>query len=104
MDTIQQCLSLPPVPSLTTAFSALKFISLAVKQVQVSKIQLKVLTQAIAQLLQTLNDEYREGRLLQATTSTPLANLCRFVNSVTPGRVFIFIVQALGRDLSICSE
>src|ERR1700676_828602 len=79
MDIIHQCLSLAPVPYLSAAFSALRLIWSSVQQVQASKGQLEALAQSIAQLLQTLDDEYRAGRLLQVKTSVPLADLCRFV-------------------------
>jgi hypothetical protein len=79
MDIIQQCLSLAPVPYLATAFSALKFIWSSIQTAEASKRQLQALTQSIAQLLQTLEKEYRAGRLLKVKTSTPLVNLLRFV-------------------------
>jgi hypothetical protein len=84
MDIIHQCLSLAPVPYLGPAFSAFKFIWSSVQQVQASKQQLETLAQSIAQLLQTLNGEYRAGRLLQAGTSSPLTNLRRCVRITVP--------------------
>jgi hypothetical protein len=77
MNIIQQCLSLAPVPYLAPAFSALRFICSSVEQAQASKLQLKALAQTIAQLLQTLDREYRARRLLQVRTSGPLADLIR---------------------------
>ena len=79
MDIIHHCLSLAPLPYLSPAFSALRFIWSSVQQAQASKRQLEALTQSIAQLLQTLDAQYRAGRILQATTSKPLDDLCRFV-------------------------
>jgi hypothetical protein len=79
MDTIQQCLSLTSVPCLIPAFSALKFIWSDVEQAQVGKTQLEVLAQSIAQLLLTLDGEYRAGRLQQVRTSVPLGDLSRSV-------------------------
>jgi hypothetical protein len=99
MDIIQQCLSLAPVPYLAPAFSALRFICYSVEQAQASKWQLKALAQTIAQLLQTLDREYRAGRLLQVRTSGPLADLIRFEQYIISRRcIFIFIstVQAAG--------
>jgi hypothetical protein len=81
MDIIHQCLSLVPVPYLAPAFSVLKHIWSSVQQAQASKQQLKVLTQSIAQLLRTIDEEYRAQRLLKSRTSTPLANLHGFVVS-----------------------
>jgi hypothetical protein len=79
MDIIQHCLSLAPLPYLSPAFSALRFIWSSVQQAQASKRQLEALTQLIAQLLKTLDSEYRARRLLQASTSRPLDGLRRFV-------------------------
>jgi hypothetical protein len=79
MDIIQQCLSLAPVPYLAPAFSVFRFICSTVEQAQASKQQLQALSQTIAQLLSTLNTEYRAGRLLQTKTSTPVADLIGFV-------------------------
>jgi hypothetical protein len=79
MDIIYSCLSLAPVPYLAPAFSALRFIWLSVQQVQASQQQLEALAQSIAQLLHMLDEEFRAGRLLQSRTSTPLADLCRYV-------------------------
>ena len=79
MDIIQHCLSLAPLPYLAPAFSALRFIWSSVERAQASKRQLEALTKLIAQLLKALDSEYRARRLLQATTSMPLDDLCRFV-------------------------
>jgi len=79
MDIIHQCLSVVPVPYLAPAFAAFRFIWSSVEQAQASKQQLKALTQSVAQLLQTLHDQYRTGRLLETKTSKPLADLCGFV-------------------------
>jgi len=74
---IKLCLSLAPVPYLSVAFSALAFIWSLIQQVQVGKAQLRVLAFSVAQLLQVLNTEYQEGRLLEAQTSAPRASLNR---------------------------
>lgn len=79
MDAIHECFSLDPDPSLVPAFSAFKFVWSEVKQAQASKRQLETLAQTIAQLLQTLDEEYKSGRLIQVMTSTPLVGLSRFV-------------------------
>ena len=84
MDIVQQCLSLNPVPYLAPAFAAFKVIWPSVQQAQASKQQLDVLAQSIAQLLITLNGEYRAGRLVPAKTSAAFDDLCRFVKSATP--------------------
>jgi hypothetical protein len=101
MDIIQQCSSLAPFPYLAPAFTVLKFIWSSVQQAQASKQQLEVLAQSIAQLLKTLDGEYRAQRLLPAMTSVPFDDLCRFVRSTTPwALMYTYIVQALERDLS----
>lgn len=79
MDILHQCLSLVPVPYLAPAFAAFRFIWSSVEQAQASKQQLKVLTQSIAQLLQTLNGQYRAQRLLEVQTSKSFTDLCGFV-------------------------
>jgi hypothetical protein len=75
MDIIHQCLSVVPVPYLAPAFAALRFIWSSVEQARASRQQLQALAQSIAQLLQTLHDQYRAGRLLESTTSRPLVDL-----------------------------
>jgi hypothetical protein len=101
MDIIQHCLSLAPVPYLAPAFTVFKFIWSSVQQAQASKQQLEVLTQSIAQLLKTLDGEYRARRLLPAKTLVPFDDLCRFVRSTTPWALtYNYIKQALERNLS----
>jgi hypothetical protein len=108
MDFIHQCLSLAPVPYLAPAFSALRLICSSVEQAQASKRQLEALAQSIAQLLQTLNGQYRAGRLLQARTSTPLADLRGFVvlnyNTLDLGCLSEPIIQLTGRNFVFCSQ
>ena len=79
MDAIHLCLSLAPLPYLSPAFSALRYIWSSIEQVQTSKQQLEALAQSIAQLLQMLDEEYKAKRLLQDKTVVPLADLCKFV-------------------------
>ena len=79
MNVIQHCLSLAPLPYLSPAFSALRFIYSSIQQAQASKRQLQALSESIAQLLCTLDNEYRARRLRQAQTSTPLTDLNTFV-------------------------
>ena len=78
MDIVRHCLYLAP------AFAALKFIRSSAEQVQASKSQLEALVQLIAQLLQTIDGEYRAGRLLQVRTSVALTDLSRFVRFTIP--------------------
>jgi hypothetical protein len=81
MDIVQQCLNLTSVPCLISAFSAFKFMWSDVEQTQVGKTQLDGLVQSIAQLLLTLNGEYRDGQLQDVKTCMALADLCRLVKS-----------------------
>jgi hypothetical protein len=90
MDIVHQCLSLVPVPYLAHAFSALRLIWSSVQQAQASKRQLKILSELIAQLLMTLDGQYRAQRLLQVQTATPLTHLRGFV-------LFTLPCQDLGR-------
>src|ERR1700729_3907350 len=80
MDIIHDCLSLVShaVPYLGLAFTLFKIIWSSVQQVQVSKQQLEVLAQSVAQLLNALDGAYRARRLLLARTSMPFDDLCRF--------------------------
>jgi hypothetical protein len=82
LEIIHNCLALAPLPYLATVSSAFMFIWTSVEQA--SKQQLEVLVQTIAQLLQTLDRQYRAGRLLKARTSTPLSDLGRSVNTYCP--------------------
>ena len=82
MDIIHHCLSLALVPYLTPAFGALSFIWSSVKPAKGNWRLSHV--QSIAHLLKILNGEYRRGRLLEAKTWAPLADLCRFVMFVCP--------------------
>jgi hypothetical protein len=59
MDIVHKCLSITPVPRLAPAFSAFRFIWSDVKQAQVGKRQLEAFGLSVAQLLQTLDREYR---------------------------------------------
>ncbi|KIM77033.1 hypothetical protein PILCRDRAFT_12389 [Piloderma croceum F 1598] len=83
MDVVHLCLSLTPVPGLGPAFSALRFIWSSIERANASKCQLEALAQSIAQLLKALDGEYRNGRLLQARTSTPLADLHKLLEEIS---------------------
>ena len=105
MDIVHLCLSVTPVPYLSPAFSALRFIWSSIERAKASKCQLEVLAQSIAQLLKALDGEYRNRRLLQARTSTPLADLHKFVKFITLCVViYISPSQAPGRNIGFCAE
>jgi len=75
MDIVQHCLSLVPVPYLSTTFALFKIICSSIQQVQISKRQLQVLASSLGELLNTLDASYRADRILQADTSQALSNL-----------------------------
>ena len=105
MDVVHLCLSLTPVPCLAPAFSALRFIWSSIERAKASKSQLEALAQSIAQLLKALDGEYQTRRLLQARTSTPLADLHRFVKFITLCIViYSSTLQAPGGNISFCAE
>lgn len=79
MDVIESCLALVPVPYISTAISIFRVIWTSVQQVQASNEQLRILSHTIAQLLKTLDKEYRQKRLVQTHTSAQLAELDRSV-------------------------
>jgi hypothetical protein len=97
MDIIHQCLSLVPVPYLAYAFSALRLIWSSVQQAQASKRQLDILSELVAQLLKTLNGQYRARRLLQVQTSKLLIDLRGFVVVTLP-------CQNLGHSLESVAQ
>lgn len=80
---IEQCLALvPAVPCLHTTFTALRYIWSSVQRVQGSKRQLQVLTLRIAQVLHTLDSEFRAGRLAESSAlNATLADLNKSVFS-----------------------
>ena len=85
MDIIHRCLGLAPVPYLSHAFSVSSSSGHRLdQQAQASKRQLESLSQSIAQLLCMLDGEYGAKRLLEVKTSTPLADLRRFVMLILP--------------------
>jgi hypothetical protein len=106
MDIVDQCLSIAPLPHFTPAFTALKLIYRFVKQAPINQRQLQGLVQSIAQLLRTLDEEHRDGRLLRAQTSVPLVDLSRFVICGLPWILCSSkpVVQPIGRNWDICSE
>ncbi|KAJ7283143.1 hypothetical protein C8J57DRAFT_728497 [Mycena rebaudengoi] len=72
---LDMILGIAPVPGLSLAFNTLKLIVSAVEQASTCKQRLAVLTQSVAQLLQTLNEEFTASRLVQSACSKPLNDL-----------------------------
>ena len=60
-DIISVCLSIQPVPGLHFAFTTLTWIVNTTKQVQDTKEQIGTLTLGLAQLMKTVNDQYKLG-------------------------------------------
>ena len=75
-DLIATCLSLFPIPSLHAAFSALRIIWSYVQEAKGCERQLGLLARYVAELLYTLDGEYRAGRLEESTSpDEPLERL-----------------------------
>jgi len=79
MDVVEHCLSLVPLPYLSTAFSFFKIIWSSVERVQISKRQLQVLASSIGELLNVLDFQYRASRISEPDTLQPLANMNQWV-------------------------
>ena len=62
-------------PGIASAFTILSFIVSEVQQVRASKKQLEVLAQAIGQLLETLDAEFKHTRLIATNAAKPLQDL-----------------------------
>ncbi|KAJ7474336.1 hypothetical protein FB451DRAFT_287257 [Mycena latifolia] len=71
-------LGITPVPGLSAGFNLLKLIVSSVRQARESKRQLEALAYTVAQLLETLNAEFRASRLIQSASDRPLQDLHRF--------------------------
>jgi hypothetical protein len=69
--------TLVPVPGLSTAVSALKFIISGVRAAQESKTQLAALAISLGHLLATLHREFVSSRLTATSCEEPLQNLMR---------------------------
>lgn len=76
---ISICLSIQPIPGLHFAFNTLQWIVTTARQCQDSKEQIGTLTMALAQLVKTLNDQYRRGKLVEDDTREALKALERYV-------------------------
>jgi hypothetical protein len=79
VDVMDAFLALGPVPYLSNAISILRTIWKSVQQAKASNEQLRTLSYTIAQLLMTLDTEYRARRLTQAQTSVQLDQLDRYL-------------------------
>ncbi|KAF8887344.1 kinase-like domain-containing protein [Infundibulicybe gibba] len=74
------CLGLTPVPFLTPAFGLFKFIEDSTHNVHWMQEHLKSLIEIIAELLQTLDKENRDGHLSEEQISLQLGNLVNLLN------------------------
>ncbi|KAJ7699658.1 hypothetical protein B0H17DRAFT_1049151 [Mycena rosella] len=68
-------LGITPVPGLSAAFSLLKIIVSSVQQAREGKRQLEALAYGVAQLLDTLNIEFRASRLFESASVKPFQDL-----------------------------
>lgn len=82
MNTVDPTLPSTPLPYLLAVFTVFKRVWQTVPQAQASQEQLRALTYSLAQLLQTLDGEYRAGRATTDKTSKPLEDLYRCVTSI----------------------
>jgi len=78
LQIISTCLECTPIPGLSTAFHIFQAIWTKVQDIQALKEQWLQLSVAVAQLLNTLNREYREGRVTERDTRRELQNLHRY--------------------------
>ena len=80
-DIISVCLSIQPIPGLHFAFTTLTWIVNTTKQVQDSKEQIGTLTLGLAQLMKTVNEQYKQGKLIERDTKAALHSLETYVDS-----------------------
>ncbi|KAJ7142948.1 kinase-like domain-containing protein [Mycena epipterygia] len=97
MDAI---LGISPSP-ISTAFTVLRFIVSEIQQVQASKKQLEVLGEAIGQLLETLDAEFKHSRLIATNASKPLRDLNILLEDV---HRFVHKEQAAGFFKSLLTK
>ncbi|KAJ7605721.1 hypothetical protein FB45DRAFT_952116 [Roridomyces roridus] len=71
-----------PVPGLAAAFTVFHFICSCVRTIRVRQKQLAVLSNAIAQLLSTLQQEFEANRLVPISCVQPLHNLHQLLNDI----------------------
>ncbi|KAF8179660.1 kinase-like domain-containing protein [Pholiota molesta] len=81
-DVVSVCLSLAPVPGLHFAFTTLRWVIATTNQVQDSKEQIRNLTESLAQLMFTVNEQYKKGKLLETDTKRALEGLEGLLNDV----------------------
>lgn len=79
MDVVEDIVSRVPLRHLSDIFTIFKLFWQNVQSVQVNQEQFRVLAYCIAQLLQTLDQEYRVGHLAEHETFTSLEGLRKFV-------------------------
>ncbi|KAJ7607962.1 hypothetical protein FB45DRAFT_392371 [Roridomyces roridus] len=71
-----------PVPGLAAAFTVFHFICSCVRTIRVRQKQLAVLSNVIAQLLSTLQQEFEANRLVPISCVQPLHNLHQLLNDI----------------------
>ncbi|KAF8153325.1 kinase-like domain-containing protein [Crassisporium funariophilum] len=80
---IGACLDMVPVPGLRSSFLAFKMIWDTIQAIQALKEQLLHLTRTIAQLLETLDRELRNGRMVEGDSTRELANLQSLLSEIS---------------------
>jgi hypothetical protein len=68
MDCVDFVLQCPPIPYLGLSYGIFKTIWVAVEEVRASRGQFKVLAEAVAALLQTLDRQHRAGKMSEASS------------------------------------
>lgn len=79
MDVVEDIVSRAPLRHLSDIFTIFKLFWQNVQSVQVNQEQFRVLAYSIAQLLQTLDREYRAGHFGEHKTFVSLEGLRKFV-------------------------
>ncbi|KAJ6490563.1 hypothetical protein DFH09DRAFT_373160 [Mycena vulgaris] len=88
-------------PGRATAFNILRFIVSEIQQVHASKKQLEVLAQAISQLLETVDTEFRQSRLIPTNVVKPLRDLKTLLEDV---HHFVHKEQSIGFFKSLLNK
>ncbi|KAF8811047.1 kinase-like protein [Phlegmacium glaucopus] len=105
MDIIEEVLHIIPVPGLRGAFAIFKSIWASIEQVRACQEQLRVLATCTATLLETLDRQYRTGKLTEGPTSNHLQDLYRLLEElesfVQQRSSFSFIRLLFAKDQSL---
>ncbi|KAJ7709305.1 kinase-like domain-containing protein [Mycena metata] len=79
---IDVVLGITPVPGLAAAFKVFQFIVSTVQKVQASKEQLSELAKSLGELLATLDGQFQESKLVEASCAKPLNDLMKLLQDI----------------------